>query len=115
MTAKFFQVLTALILMAPLALKAQDTAAAPAAWKGNMSMKTPEQRATALTDTLTSVLKLTSDQYQKAYASNLKFLNAKTSIKTSKTDPQTMKSQILAANKTRKMEIGGTLTPEQKA
>jgi hypothetical protein len=77
--------------------------------------KTTEQKATELTDTLNSVVQLTSDQYPKAYASNFKFISKREDIKRNAADAQTSKQQIMAAVKARKMEMATILTPQQVA
>ncbi len=74
-TAKNFLAIALLLLISLPALKAQnDTKLTTAAGQRvKIPKKTPEQRAKILTDTLSSVVSLSADQYEKVYTSNVKF------------------------------------------
>ena len=79
-----------------------------------MPKRTPEQKATAFTDTLNSIVSLSPDQYQKAYTSNLKYVMQKEALKNGNTgNIDEIKAQMKVISKTRKSEISAILTTEQ--
>ncbi|MDB5228455.1 MAG: hypothetical protein JWN78_2648 [Bacteroidota bacterium] len=104
--------LTMILVMAIPALNAKNISRADDP-RVKYPKKTAEERAKTLTDTLSSIISLSSDQYQKAYASNLKYVNAKETAKS--TGGENVKAEMLAAIKTRKLEIAAILTADQKA
>ncbi len=115
-TAKNFLAIALLLLISLPALKAQnDTKLTTAAGQRvKIPKKTPEQRAKILTDTLSSVVNLSADQYEKAYTSNVKFFIQKESVKGNKNSGlDEIKEKMKEISKTRKSEIAGILTQEQ--
>lgn len=107
----------AVLMLSVSAIYAQVSAPPPGAPVAGPRVKKPkltiEERATRITDTLNSVVNLTQDQFQKVYAANLKFLQAKESIRNSGIDAQTAKVQAMGALKKRRAEIESILTPQQ--
>ena len=115
-TAKNFLAIALLLLISLPALKAQnDTKLTTAAGQRvKIPKKTPEQRAKILTDTLSSVVSLSADQYEKVYTSNVKFFIQKESLKSKKDSGlDEVKDKMKEISKTRKSEIAGILTQEQ--
>lgn len=115
-TAKKNLAIALLLLISLPALKAQnDTKLTTAAGQRvKIPKKTPEQRAKILTDTLSSVVSLSADQYEKVYTSNVKFFIQKESLKSKKDSGlDEVKDKMKEISKTRKSEIAGILTQEQ--
>ena len=115
-TAKNFLAIALLLLISLPALKAQnDTKLTTAAGQRvKIPKKTPEQRAKILTDTLSSVVSLSADQYEKVYTSNVKFFIQKESLKSKKDSGlDEVKDKMKEISKTRKSEIACVLTQEQ--
>lgn len=115
-TAKNFLAIALLLLISLPALKAQnDTKLTTAAGQRvKIPKKTPEQRAKILTDTLSSVVSLSADQYEKVYTSNVKYCTQKESLKSKKDSGlDEVKDKMKEISKTRKSEIAGVLTQEQ--
>jgi len=115
-TAKKKLAIALLLLISLPALKAQNDTklTTTAGQRVKMTKKTPEQRAKSLTDTLSSVVSLSADQYEKAYTSNLKYFIQKESVKSNKNSGlDEIKEKMKEISKTRKSEIAAILTQEQ--
>jgi hypothetical protein len=116
-TFKFKRIACITILFfSGIALMSAQESAQPSMVAGPRAKKplmTKEQRATLLTDTLSSVVNLTKEQYQRAYASNFQFLTEKEAVKKGTYTVDEAKTKMLVAAKIRKTEIKSILTPEQ--
>lgn len=108
---KRFLVLTIMLVMATSSFTSL-AGSNPPDRRAKFPKQTAEDKAKKLTDTISSVVSLTSEQYPKVYASNLKYLSEKERIKAS--GGETAKTDILGAIKTRKLEIAAVLTADQK-
>lgn len=115
-TVKHFLAIALLLLISLPSLQAQNdnNVSKVAGPRVKVPKKTPEQRAKVLTDTLSSVVGLSAEQYEKAYASNLKYCTQKETLKGKKDlELEQVKDQMKEISKTRKSEIAAVLTPEQ--
>jgi len=115
---KFFLFVLAMLFLQPL-VNAQTPASMTPATHAK-APKTPklnaEQRAKILTDTLSNVVSLSKEQYDKAYQLNLTFFNKRDALKQSKTagaTPEDLKIQKSALSEDRKSQLKSLLTPEQ--
>jgi hypothetical protein len=104
--------MAAIMVIAGTSYSSAQNSTAPGASKTGPAQRTPEQKATLLADSLKAALNLSSDQYQKVYAANLKFIQQKSVIKSSGADNSRM--QLMQAAKTRRSEIAAALTDAQK-
>lgn len=115
-TLKHFLAIALLLFLSFSCLQAQNgnKLTTTAGQQVKMPKKTPEQRAKSLTDTLSSVVSLSADQYEKAYTSNLKYFIQKESVKSNKnSELDEIKEKMKETSKMRKSEIAAILTKEQ--
>ncbi|HNE50488.1 MAG TPA: hypothetical protein PKM51_08885 [Chitinophagales bacterium] len=108
-----------MLFLQPL-VNAQTPASKPSVTIPAKTPKAPkmsaEQRAKALTDTLSNVVALSKEQYDKAYQLNLTFLTKREALKQSKAagaTPEDLKAQKKALFEDRKLQLKSLLTPEQ--
>lgn len=112
-----FLLLTALFCVQSISSFAQiDTDNQQNFQKWQSFKKSPDLKAKVLSDTMSRVCALSTDQYQTVYNLNVNFFTQKESLRENMKqngDKDTFKQQSQALSNNRKQQLGSILSPEQ--